>query len=76
MNVLEKFLTLNSKRTGMTPSMLDINILGALSLSTINSGPQVIDKDQPIRLAKFGARAQIYKAGEIHNISVADVAAP
>ena len=32
------------------------------------SVPQVIDNDQPIRLAKFGARTLIYKAGDIHNI--------
>ena len=26
----------------------------------VNSGPQVIDKNQPIRLAEFGARTQKY----------------
>jgi len=31
-------------------------------------GPQGIDKNQPIRLAEFGARAQKYKAGDICNI--------
>ena len=31
-------------------------------------GRQVIDKNQPIRLAEFGARTQKYKAGDIHNI--------
>ena len=31
-------------------------------------GPRGIDKNQPIRLAEFGARTQKYKAGDICNI--------
>lgn len=52
----------------MTLSMLDINILGALSLCNVNSGPLVIDQGRPIVLAKFGAPTQIYKASDIQNI--------
>jgi hypothetical protein len=35
---------------------------------SVNLGPRVIDKGQPIRLGRFGTRTQIYKAGDIYKI--------
>ena len=37
----------------------------SLILEHGNSGPWVIDENQPIRLAKFNTRTQEYKAGDI-----------